>query len=1094
MRWHRSLHFKLFITTVVAALLPLLIVAWFFRQNVPGELRTQLLDNTRGEGEQAQAIFVERADRLLTVARATADDPDINAALAAQRQSALTTAAAGHLTAESGTGLTIVDASGRPLVNEGGALEGDAPPPPAIAGSALSGLSGVALARNGANGLRQFAYAPVRTNEAILGAVFAVQDIDSQFVRSLQTSANVQPFAILPNGEAANTQLSPGQVSRIQSATEPMAELATVGGVPSAIYSWQLRDSSGAPIAQLGIVQSAQEMQQALARLRFIGLLAASIALLGAGLVAWVLSRFVLRPLNRISAVAQEIASGQRVAIRPLASGDEVGILTRSLSTMVDVITGNEERLQRVIETMAEGILVLDKDGCYRMTNAAAETMLGFSRSAILGNAWYESPWRREQLDGSPLPESVYPFRRIQETNEPVYGVEFAVVRPDDGRVIVSVNAAPLSSPDGTFAGTIISFTDVTERRRAEQQRAEALAEAERSRARAKAVIDASHDGMVLVAPDSRFVEVNPRFCSLFGADRQQILDRTLTDLAAEIDRAWDDPDAFREFINGSESALEKDFDRIFVQRWPERREVQIYSTPVTAAGGKALGRLFAFHDVTREREVDRMKTEFVSLVSHELRTPLTSIKGYVDLLLDGEVGPISDEQGEFLAIVKNNADRLVGLVSDLLNVSRIESGRVTLRNEAVDVEYAINQVATLMHPQLEQKRQHLRTTIAAGLPPIAGDRERIIQILTNLVSNAHKYTPSEGSIAIDARRDASDVVIDVRDTGVGMSAEEQSHLFTKFYRAHNPKTEGTAGTGLGLAITRSLVELHGGRIEFRSEPGRGTTFSVRLPSSHDSSSTAKPADTEPARAVTGKRILVVEDEPDIANLIRRYLERAGYAVSVAHSAAEGLRLARTEAPDLLTLDVILPDSDGFTLLEWMKGDATLSEVPVLMLSIVPDAGKGLLLGAVDYLTKPVDERILLDRIGRILARDGRPSVLIAEPDPDARGRLADRLRSAGFSVLQAQDGFEAIELARAESPGLALLNVRLPGISGIRVLQALRSEPETREMAVVMLTDQFPSDEAPHSVIEELGAQLLSQPCGAVELARAIADGLGAA
>ena len=349
--------------------------------------------------------------------------------------------------------------------------------------------------------------------------------------------------------------------------------------------------------------------------------------------------------------------------------------------------------------------------------------------------------------------------------------------------------------------------------------------------------------------------------------------------------------------------------------------------------------------NVTREREVDRMKSEFVSLVSHELRTPLTSIKGYIDLLLDGDAGELTGEQRGYLDIVKDNADRLIALINDLLNVSRIESGKIELQRGPLDLARLIHGVADSLRPSIEAKGQHLTLSLAGGhesspggrdgtlLPAVLADADRVTQILTNLLSNAYKYTPVGGSISVRACTQGDHVRVDVQDTGIGLSTEEQAQLFTRFFRARNQTTQEVGGTGLGLSIARSLVEMQGGKITVSSAPGQGSTFSFTLPIAQ----TQAEHETSSHPAQPGGRILVVDDEQDIAHLIQRYLEREGYQVLLAHNAADALRVARSEHSDLITLDIKLPDVEGLTVLEWLKSNSTTTAIPVLLLSIKDD-------------------------------------------------------------------------------------------------------------------------------------------------------------
>ena len=254
----------------------------------------------------------------------------------------------------------------------------------------------------------------------------------------------------------------------------------------------------------------------------------------------------------------------------------------------------------------------------------------------------------------------------------------------------------------------------------------------------------------------------------------------------------------------------------------------------------------------------------------------------------------------------------------------------------------------------------------------MVGDVDRVAQILSNLVSNAQKYTPSGGHVWITAQADGSHVRFDVRDDGIGLTKDEQAKLFQKFYRARNRTTQEVGGTGLGLAITQSLVELHGGTITVTSEPGKGSTFSFTLPALVTTTATRQPpiASKNPPPLISRKpgRILVVDDEPDVARLIQRYLESDGYEVLVAQSGAEGLRLAKEARPDLITLDIMLGDTSGIVVLDQLNSDGDTALIPVMLVSIVEDTRLGKLLGAVDFLVKPVSRQDLVSRVGAILA------------------------------------------------------------------------------------------------------------------------------
>jgi PAS domain S-box-containing protein len=684
------------------------------------------------------------------------------------------------------------------------------------------------------------------------------------------------------------------------------------------------------------------------------------------------------------------------------------------------------------------------------------------------------------------------------------------VIGPDR---IQSLVAHPLRTPDGYRVGALLvmdseprAFSDEELQALADLCRLaeEELADIEltrllklniESQARVRAVMDATSEGILLIGRDGVMGYHNRRFLDLFGFEAEQIDGHPLASLEGPVNRIFDEPDEFRRSILQAARRPGEDTRFLTKQHYPEVRDLEVYTAAVTDREGRDLGRLHAFRDVTRERELDRMKDEFVSLVSHELRTPLTSIKGYVDLLIDGDAGEVTEEQKEFLEIVKNNSDRLVLLVNDLLDVSRIEAGRINLRVQPVDLAGCIDEVATSLRPLMEQKRQSLKVEVPADLPQVRADRDRVVQVMTNLLSNAHKYTLEGGAVTVRAQAAEDEVQVEVGDTGVGMTADERDKLFTKFFRAQNPATQNVGGTGLGLNIVKSLVEKQGGRIWVISEPMKGSTFIFTIPADGTAEAAAIAASAdEPAPATkVGTRILVVDDEPDIAGLIRRYLERGGYEVLVAHDARTALETAQREHPDLMTLDVNLPDSDGFTLLEWLKGDPATAPIPVIMLSVLEDTGRGLLMGAVDYLHKPIDESTLLSHVGSIVRSQEPQVVLVADDEEDIRSLIAGHLRRAGHQVLEAADGEQALQAVRAEQPpSLVLLDIRMPRLDGLGVLRALRGNEATRHLPVVMMTTSRGVSASDRSAIDQLGASvLLHKPSSAEELAELIGHGL---
>ena len=303
----------------------------------------------------------------------------------------------------------------------------------------------------------------------------------------------------------------------------------------------------------------------------------------------------------------------------------------------------------------------------------------------------------------------------------------------------------------------------------------------------------------------------------------------------------------------------------------PQHKFLQVYTAPVQGGNGEQLiGRIIALRDVTRERELDKIKTDFISVVSHELRTPLTSIKGYTDLLLSGAAGEMPALQHEFLSIIQTSTTRLTNLINDILDISRIESGRIDIRHEPVDYRQIVSDTLRLMRTTADEKEIHLEADLPASMPPVCGDADKVTQVLTNLVGNAIKYTPVGGrvNVRLEVAGDAS-VTTCVSDTGIGISPDDQKRLFQKFFRADNSSTREAGGTGLGLVIAKTIVELMGGAIWVDSEPGRGSRFSFTLPllpaSSHRRDVHARPAPAGPRHrpgAGRGRRLVPARPDP----------------------------------------------------------------------------------------------------------------------------------------------------------------------------------------------------------------------------------------
>ncbi len=493
---------------------------------------------------------------------------------------------------------------------------------------------------------------------------------------------------------------------------------------------------------------------------------------------------------------------------------------------------------------------------------------------------------------------------------------------------------------------------------------ADALAREHAEAGKTQAILQSIGDGVIVFDQDQEAIVANPAACAILDCAETDVVGRDISKMMGQAVNE-DDQAILRSMIADTGSS------RAGLKVTWGRKTVAVGFASVKLPQIDQFGTVMVLRDITKEAEVDRMKSEFVSVVSHELRTPMTAIKGYLEIILMGSAAVDAQMQRSFLGVVKANADRLSEMVDELLDVSRIEAGRIQMRFQSVSVRRTVQDVSAMLQKALGDKAVELRVKFPDDIPNVLADPGRLTQIVTNLMSNAFKYT-FEGHVDVTARVAGDLVQVDISDTGIGMTEEDQAKLFTRFFRASTARASEIPGTGLGLAITRSLIEMHGGRIWVKSAAGRGSTFSFTLPGLPESLATQVPAEpTPPILASTGAvspKILVVDDELQTARLFRQQLETEDYTVLITTHGKDVLPLARREKPNLIVLDVLIQDTNGFEVLHQLKQDPDTESIPVIVTSIGTEDQKGFALGAADYLTKPIHEHQLLASVRRTLA------------------------------------------------------------------------------------------------------------------------------
>jgi PAS domain S-box-containing protein len=493
---------------------------------------------------------------------------------------------------------------------------------------------------------------------------------------------------------------------------------------------------------------------------------------------------------------------------------------------------------------------------------------------------------------------------------------------------------------------------------------------------------------------------------------------------------------------------------------------------PILASGaplrnelGHVSGAVVAFQDIAKMREVDRMKDEFVSIVSHELRTPLTSIRGSVQLVLDDAKAVTDPEHRTLLQIALNNCERLVRIINDILDVSKIESGNLTLRKKGAHVADLIRQSVDVVSGPARSAGVKLATNVPADIRPVIVDPDRVVQALVNLLSNAVKFAPKDSTVTVAVTGSEQMVTISVSDQGEGIAPENVNRLFRKFQQVDSSSSRRKGGTGLGLAITKALVEQHGGRIFVDSELGKGTRFSFTLPvaSSEEATAMAPVATNDDGSArLVQRRILIVDDDDDFRTLMKTQLSHAGYTVFDARDAASAIHIARTAHPDVITVDLLMPGVDGWSFIDRLRQAPDLANIPIVVVSGAANAKHDSRLPIdVSVIAKGEGHDRLLREISLALAGRRGATILVAEDDADLRDVLTTSLTRNGHQVITARDGAEALAAIEREHIDLLVLDLIMPNIDGFEVLARLKEiqKDETLPVIVVSGTDRSLSE-----------------------------------
>jgi PAS domain S-box-containing protein len=480
--------------------------------------------------------------------------------------------------------------------------------------------------------------------------------------------------------------------------------------------------------------------------------------------------------------------------------------------------------------------------------------------------------------------------------------------------------------------------------------------------------------------------------------------------------------------------------------------------SPVNDQGGAAVGVVVVLRDITEQKALDHRKEEFVSIVSHELRTPLTSITGALDIVIKQYGQGLNEKQTRYLEMARGSAQKLNAIVDDLLDVAKVERGKLSMRMGALDLAVLAREAVERFRGAGEQKNIQLGVRApVGGEVRIVADADRLTQVINNLLSNAIKFTPDGGRVEVDIfgpQVSRSFVGLSIWNNGVSISEHDRERVFDKFEQIQSSSTRRVGGTGLGLAISRGIVEGHGGRIWVEgTRDEEGTRFVVALPNTPPENAEA---DAEPHSALPSARsVLVVDDDRYTTYILKGMLVAAGYKVYLAHDGDTALGIAREKKPDLVTVDLRMPGVDGLALVEILKHDPDTRKMPIIVLSVSDERDRAAAVGADAFLQKPIDNEPLIDCIARLLAERGklRQKILLVDDDPGIRMICRDVLEALGYLVREAADAEKAQQDARRFRPDLVLVDVMMPGMDGFTLAQKLRSDRETSLTPIIFLS-----------------------------------------
>ena len=719
-----------------------------------------------------------------------------------------------------------------------------------------------------------------------------------------------------------------------------------------------------------------------------------------------------------------------------------------------------EQNLAVTLASIEAGFIATDGEGCVTRMNAVAEQVTGWSQSAAQGQHLW-AVFARENPPAALGQRK--PLDLLLEAGIAMDQPQLVTVIARGGQgTPLEVRAALTRADDGTVRGLALVFRDMTRINRAEFERH-----------RLAAIVESSFDAILGKTLDGRITSWNAAATAMFGYSAEQAIGASVLMLIPP-EYAAEEAGILADLVRGLRV---EPFDTVRLTRDGRRLAVSVTVSPIHDAMGRIVGASKIARDITGQQlaqqarlkadrleaenrqilAATRLKNQFLANMSHELRTPLNAIIGFAELLHADKVPTSSPKHRQFLAHIGSSGHHLLRLINDVLDLSKVESGKFVFHPEPVDLGRLVGDVCEVLDGLAMRKQQRLVVDIDPALTDLVLDPARFKQVLYNYLSNAIKFTPEQGQVSLRARAAGPLAFrLEVEDTGVGIAAGDLPRLFVEFQQLDDSYSKLHQGTGLGLALTRRLVQAQGGSVGVRSTPGVGSVFHLEMPRAP-----TETAGLAPAAAGNPRRWLVIQHDPALQTQLLQGLQAAGFDIDLAASGQQAVAQARERAYDAITLDLQLPDLPGLSALAGIRAEGASRESPVLALTLPVAARQSVSFAIADLLGKPIRIAELVSAMAALRPQPGRRTrVMVVDDDPISLELMAATLRSMAIDVVCVNGGQQALREIDQQRPDALILDLMMPGFDGFATLAALRQQAAWQHLPVFIWSSMVLSDE----------------------------------